>query len=111
MATKGETDVAAAIEALVEAGYEPDGQTRSESVRTGSAASPVLGSSGGRISSFGGRSRFAVPGSPARATVGKVTVALYERGADGKAQNMRALPTRDTAQLREALGLVPAPRP
>ncbi len=112
MATKGEMDLAAAVEALVEAGYEPDGQTRTETVRTGSASNPVYGGIGGRIASFGGRMRFALPGQAARATVGKVTVALYDRGPEGKPENMRTLPTRETAQLREALGLVaPLPRP
>jgi hypothetical protein len=110
LATKSEQDMAAAVEALIEAGYAEDGHTRSETFRTGSAAAPIYGGIGGQISTSGGRMRFALPGSAARATVGKITIALYERSAEGKPVNMRTLPTRDTVALRVALGL-PEARP
>lgn len=114
MASRSEIDMEAALAVLAEAGYVADGLTRSETFRDGSASSPLLGhgKSGGRLVTTGGRIRLALPGSPARATVGKVTTALYERGENGQPAGMRTLPTRDTAQLREALGLGPShPRP
>jgi hypothetical protein len=111
--TKSEIDLAAAVEALEEAGYVADGHTRSDTFRGGSAASPVLGhgASGGRIVTTGGRQRFARPGTDDKATVGRVTVALYERPEGGKPADMRAVPTRDTEALREALGLPPRRSP
>lgn len=84
--TKSELAQAAAIEAVLAAGFVADGETRSETVRIPTERCPVLcrGKMGGEIATFGGRPRFALPGTNRRVTVGPRTVCFYrfEKGKD-----------------------------
>lgn len=91
--------LAAAVAALVEAGFVPAGETRSSQVRVSTGRSPVYGGMGGEARTFGGRSRFEKPGTAMRVTVGLRTVCFYEM-LDGKAGAMENVPTKDTERVR-----------
>lgn len=99
---KASSRIAAAVQILTAAGYRPAGETRQETVRVGTSASPVLGGTGGELRTFGGRARFELPGTDQRATVGPQTTQLY-RSVEGKAQDFVSLTTSDTAALSRAL--------
>lgn len=94
--------VQAAAEVLMAHGYQTSGSTDTETVRVPTQKSPVFGGCGGEFRTFGGRARFVLPGSCARATVGANTTSLYEV-IDGKATNFRNVQTTDLDELREAL--------
>lgn len=84
---------------LLDAGWQPAGETRLERVRLSTARSPVHGGIGGEAREFGGRARFELPGTDRRATVGARTVSFY-RVTDGKAQDLR---NYDTARDLDAI--------
>lgn len=96
MPTKTEQAMADAIDALLCAGFEPDGQTREEVVRVPTKASPLLGLSGGELAKFGGRQRFAKAGTNIKATVGPRTTAIYRVVGAGLA-GVRGIATHDTS--------------
>jgi hypothetical protein len=110
MSTKTQQAMAAAIDALLAAGFEPDGQTREEVVRVPTRQSPVLGYSGGELARFGGRQRFAQRGTNVKATVGPRTTAVYRIEGAGLA-GVRGIASHDTsdgASIRATIaGLVP----
>lgn len=86
MASKTEQAMEAVINALLTAGFQPDGQTREETVRIPTAASPVFGRSGGELAKFGGRQRYSQTGTNIKATVGPRTTAIYRvegKGIEG----------------------------
>jgi hypothetical protein len=103
---KASLRIAAAVQILTAAGYRPAGETRQETVRVGTSASPVLGGTGGELRTFGGRARFELPGTDRRATVGPQTTQLY-RVIDGKAQDFVGVTTSDAVALWRALGELP----
>lgn len=103
---KASARISAAAQILTATGYVPAGETRQETVRVGTSASPVLGGTGGEMRTFGGRVRFELPGTDRRATVGPQTTQLY-RVIDGKAQDFVSLTTSDTAALSRALVELP----
>lgn len=96
MKTKTQQAMASAIDALLGAGFEPDGQTREEVVRVPTKASPLLGLSGGELAKFGGRQRFAKTGTNIKATVGPRTTAIYRVGGKGLA-GVRGIASHDTS--------------
>lgn len=73
--TKTKQAMAAATDALLAAGFSPDGQTREEILRVPTKHSPLLGLSGGELAKFGGRQRFAQGATGVKATVGPRTTA------------------------------------
>lgn len=86
MANKSEQAMGAVIDALLSAGFKPDGHTREETVRVATAASPVFGRSGGELAKSGGRQRFSQTGTNVKATVGPRTTAIYRiegKGIEG----------------------------
>lgn len=98
--TPGEIRVQTVIELLLENGWEPDGETRSETVRVPTAACPAFGKSGGELRTFGGRMRFAK--GDRRVTVGKVTCCFYIYGPDGPT-GFQNVPTRVLDWVRETI--------
>lgn len=74
-----------AVEALMKAGFEPNGHTRMEHVRVPTAKTPVYGKSGGKPVTLGGRMRLAKPGTDLKATVGLRTTVIYRTVAPGLA--------------------------
>lgn len=110
MSPKTERAMAAAIDALLAAGFEPDGQTREELVRVPTRHSPMLGLSGGELAKFGGRQRFAQRGTNVKATVGPRTTTVYRIEGAGLA-GVRGIATHDTIDgeaIRATIsGLVP----
>lgn len=65
------------VEALLAAGFIPDGQTQQQHVRIPTMKSPVLGGMGGERRTLGGRARFVLPHTKLRVTIGKGTTNLY----------------------------------
>jgi hypothetical protein len=63
---------------LRDRGWEPDGQTRSETVRIPTARSPVYGGIGGELATFGGRIRLKLPGTNWKVTCGMRTLCTYQ---------------------------------
>lgn len=94
--TKTEQAMAAAIDALLAAGFSPDGQTREEIVRVPTKHSPLLGLSGGELAKFGGRQRFAQGATGVKATVGPRTTAIYRVEGSGLA-GVRGIATHNTS--------------
>lgn len=93
--------MASAIDALLGAGFEPDGKTREEIVRVPTQGSPLLGRSGGELAKFGGRRRFTKAGTNVKVTVGPRTTAIYR--VDGRGlEGVRGIATHDTKD-REAI--------
>lgn len=68
-----------AVEVLTGAGFVPDGATREEEVRIPTSRAPVYGGIGGELRTLGGRTRFAIPGTAIRVTVGASTTCVYRR--------------------------------
>lgn len=97
------SNVQAAMAVLLDAGFVPDGTTRTDTVRVPTQASPVYGGSGGELATFGGRQRLAR--GMLKATVGPRTVALYRRDGAGLAGTVgiATLRTGDLDGLRAAL--------
>lgn len=80
-------------------GFEPAGHTATQSVRVPTSRSPIYGSSGGELRTFGGRSRFWKPGTDFFATVGKRTTCVYRSTASQLAGAADASNTFDTKNL------------
>ncbi len=97
--------MAAVIDALLQAGFLPDGETRTEVVRVPTTSSPLFGLSGGELAKFGGRQRFALGTSGIKATVGKRTTAVYRMVGAGLAgvQGIASFDTGDLEKLRQVL--------
>jgi hypothetical protein len=89
-----------AIASLVEHGFVVDGQTPTETYRTGNAGNPIYGASGGKLCTVGGRQRLAKPGTAMKATVGKITTCFYEV-RDSKTQYAITIRTRDTDRIKK----------
>lgn len=123
MKTKGKSELAqeAAIKAVLAAGYVPDGETRSETVRMPTTDCPVVGRGkiGGELATFGGRQRFALLGTPYKVTVGQRSTNFYEfdKGQDKEAHGFKYLDTVDlegvarTAREFRARIIDPEPTP
>ncbi|MHB8410019.1 MAG: hypothetical protein ACYDHY_18390 [Acidiferrobacterales bacterium] len=94
------------IQVLLEAGFVPDGETRVSEVRIPTVDTPCFGSkSGGKIAQFGGRVRFARPGTNIKATVGDRTTTLYcveGKGIDG-VRGIAVCRTRDLVAIKTAI--------
>jgi hypothetical protein len=97
--------MADAIQSLLDAGFEPDGTTREETVRIPTRNSPLFGSSGGELAKLGGRQRFAIPGTTYKATVGKRTTAVYRTEGEGLGgvRGIASFDTHDIARLRTVI--------
>lgn len=69
-----------AVECFIENGFVEMGETASQTIRIGSASSPIVGhgKSGGTLSRIGGRLRLGIEGSGLRVTVGLRTTCVYE---------------------------------
>jgi hypothetical protein len=95
---------AAVIQSLLDHGFEPDGETRTEIVRIPTSSSPMYGKSGGELAKFGGRLRFAKKGTDIKATVGDRTTVLYHYASklDG-VKGIAHLPTKDIENIKAAL--------
>lgn len=113
--TKTDAAIQAVLTALASAGFVEDGQTKQETVRVPTQASPVYGASGGELRTFGGRARFRLPGSELPSTIGdtavKVTVGarttfIYRNVYRGWAQyttTIASLKTKDLAAIEKVL--------
>lgn len=97
-----------AVEAItttvLAAGFVPDGATTEQTVRIPTSRSPVFGGTGGEIRTLGGRSRYVLPGSDVRITIGPRTTNVY-RVADGRTIFLANLQTRDVDPLTLAQDL------
>lgn len=89
-----------AIAILLILGWKPDGETNRDSVRIPTTRSPIYGGIGGEVRTFGGRKRYALPGTNRKVTVGKITVNFYQV-IDKKPTNFRQVKTNNLAGLRE----------
>ena len=88
------------VDALLELGFAPAGETRQEHVRIPTMSAPVLGGMGGERRTLGGRARYALPGTDLRITVGPRTTNIYYARGAGKTEFVLNEHTRDlTAQL------------
>ena len=106
MGKLGERAMAAVIDELLDAGFEPDGQTREEIVRVPTANSPVLGRSGGELAKFGGRQRFSHRSTSVKVTVGARTVCFYRSEPGQGLQGVQGIATLDTKALVEIRGML-----
>lgn len=79
----------AIVDAILAAGLVPDGETRTEVARMATS------DGGSEVRTFGGRERYAMPGSDLRVTVGKLTTFVYRLTA-GKVSPLARLSTQDT---------------
>lgn len=97
--------VAEVVGVLEAIGFVAAGATSEEVVRVGTVRSPVLGGTGGERRTFGGRARFALPGTDARATVGARTTYLYRHAPGRLLVEIAHLRTRDVTApgLRDLL--------
>lgn len=111
--SKSEQAMADAIDALLAAGFLPDGQTREEIVRVPTQQSPLLGLSGGVLAKFGGRQRFAHIASSVKATVGPRTTAIYRVDGPGLAgvTGIATHNTSDAEAIRATLTAIASPNP
>lgn len=109
--TKAEQAMSEVIAALAAAGFVSDGATREESVRVPTSHSPLYGTSGGEIATFGGRQRFVMTGTNIKATVGKRTTAIYRVGHQGEGlpgvSGIATLNTREIEQVKAAIAALP----
>lgn len=74
------------VDALLALGFAPAGETREEIVRIPTMQSPVYGGTGGERRAIGGRSRYALPGTDLRVTVGPRTTNVYFSRGGGKTE-------------------------
>lgn len=97
--------MADAIQALMEAGFDPDGHTQEQIVRIPTRNSPLFGKTGGELAKLGGRQRFAKSGTNIKATVGARTTAIYRREGKGLegVTGIATLDTKNIEALRVAL--------
>lgn len=107
--SRTEQAMAVAIDALLSAGFAPDGQTREEIVRIPTKNSPLYGRSGGELAKLGGRQRFALGTTNIKATVGKRSVAVYRIEGQGLAgiTGIASFDTSDIDRLRSVLASLP----
>lgn len=93
------------IHTLLELGFAPAGETRKEIVRIPSMQTSVYGGWGGERRAFGGRARYALPGSDLRVTVGPRTVNVYFSREAGKTEFVRNEKTKDLGvqELRDVV--------
>ena len=105
MTSKSEQAIANTIQILLDAGFEQDGHTQEQIVRIPTRTSPLFGKYGGVLDSFGGRQRFALPGTSVRATVGARTTAFYrsERSGLQGVTGIASVDTKDVEAVRSAL--------
>ncbi len=103
--SKASDAVAAVLDLLRAAGFVDDGVTREEAVRVPTRSVPLLGRSGGELATFGGRVRYAKPGTNVKATVGKRTTCIY-RLADGTVQSSKSIDTAKLEDVRAAVELM-----
>jgi hypothetical protein len=94
----------AAIKAVLAAGFVADGETRSETVRMPTMDCPVSnrGKSGGELTTFGGRQRFAIPETTHRVTVGPRTTNFYEFEKGKEIWGFRPFETFELDAIRAA---------
>ena len=74
------------VAALLQIGFAPAGETREEVVRIPTMKSPVYGGTGGERRTLGGRTRYALPGTNLRVTVGPRTTNVYFSRGGGKTE-------------------------
>lgn len=99
LSTKREQAMAAVIELLLQSGFVPDGETRTELVRIPTKRSPAFGGSGGELAKLGGRQRFAKEGTNIKATIGMRTTCIYRVEGEGLS-GVRGMGTVDTSDLQ-----------
>jgi hypothetical protein len=103
--SKTEQAMGEVIQALLDAGFRPDGHTQVLIVRVPSRSSPVFGRTGGELAKFGGRQRFAKPGTTVKSTVGARTTAIYRidgKGLEG-VHGIASVDTKNIEAVRAAL--------
>lgn len=86
------------VTTLLDLGFAPAGETRQEHVRIPTMRSPVLGGMGGERRTLGGRTRYALPGSDLRVTVGPRTTNVYFSRGGGKVEFVLNEKTKDLSQ-------------
>ena len=98
--------VAEVVDALLQLGFAPAGETREEHVRIPTMRSPALGGMGGERRTLGGRARYALPGTDLRVTVGPRTTNVYFSRGGGKVEFVLNEKTKDLtpSALRDAIG-------
>ena len=105
--TKSEQAQAEVIQLLFNAGFTADGETARTAVRVPTVANPLFGKAGGVLTTFGGRVRFAKPGTNIRATVGTRTVCLYRvhpgRCHGDRVSHIAMLRVKDIDELKAAV--------
>jgi hypothetical protein len=105
--TKTQQAQAAAIEAVIAAGFVDDGETRSQTVRMESASNPIYGGIGGRVTTIGGRPRFALPGTDRKVTVGPRSVCFYRFAkGDREPHSYQSFATKDVEAIRHAANIL-----
>jgi hypothetical protein len=104
MSTQMDNVKATAIQALLDAGFELDGETQRQTVRIPTKNSPILGRSGGELVTSGGRIRLMKPNTNIKATVGGRTICLY-RISERKngVSSIANVNTKDLEGLNKAL--------
>lgn len=100
----------AMIDLIMEAGFQPHGETDQLHVRIPTVQNPVFGGIGGERATFGGRARFEHPLTKVRVTVGPQTVNFYRVGPRkviGRPEitMLGAAKTRDIEKVRAFLRL------
>lgn len=65
------------VTTLLDLDFTPAGATATEHVRIPTMKAPVLGGMGGERRTLGGRSRYVLPGTDLRVTVGPRTTNIY----------------------------------
>jgi len=107
MKSKSAMAMGQVVDVLLDAGFIPDGKTHEEIVRLPTLNNPPLGQSGGELAKFGGRRRFARPGTTIRATVGPRTTFLYRIGSKST-EGIRAILRTSTTNIEEIKAAVSA---
>lgn len=93
--SKSHQQLTLVINQLIKCGFVLDGSTREEVVRVPTSKSPLLGKSGGELTKFGGRQRFAKTGTKFKATVGLRTTFIYM--IDASANGIKSIASHNTA--------------
>ena len=92
------------IQELEGIGFIADGQTSEQIARVPTIRSPIFGSIGGERRVFGGRSRYVLPGTTMRATVGIRTTNVYHvRGGTIGMILMEKTKDLDREQIHQAI--------
>lgn len=90
--------VEAALTLILAAGYAEAGVTDVQEFRIATTRNPVFGGIGGVATKQGGRSRYEVPGTKRRVTVGRFTTNFYSV-ATGKPSDFVQFRTDDLAGI------------